>query len=238
MSITLTGAGSYGAWTPASISGYQYGGVVNTLAATGKLWQNGAKTTPATAAADPVRVLSSNGVDLTAPSDAARMVLASSGGRLVLSSDGVNDGLGDQSGAVSFSGATTFVARVSQTADAASTRLFRSGTVNALLALRRTSGASVYVAPDLLYNPQLVFDSSFHVVVLSKPSGGNWTLRIDGSSVTLAAGSGNFGPFGFGAGGGIGPNETFTGLIDAFYTYSAYLAPADVTRVETYLTTL
>ena len=58
----------------------------------GQLWQNTAKTVAATAADDPVRVaVTIDGIEYTAPSDAARPLLKNDGTSWYLKGDGVND---------------------------------------------------------------------------------------------------------------------------------------------------
>lgn len=80
--LLLTGAGPSSPWFPSTVSGY-----VNSpysfaeLRATGNLWQNAAKTTPAVADGDLVRVATvAPGVDWTAPADANRPTLKNTAG--------------------------------------------------------------------------------------------------------------------------------------------------------------
>ncbi|HUR52945.1 MAG TPA: hypothetical protein VMZ71_02355 [Gemmataceae bacterium] len=83
------------AFSPASLPGYvdsPYS--VAQLRAAGALWQNAAKTVPAVADADPVRVAVCGATEYTAPSDAARPLLfAEAGGKWSLKFDGTDDNL-------------------------------------------------------------------------------------------------------------------------------------------------
>jgi hypothetical protein len=87
-----TGGGA-APWLPSSLTGYV--GSPHSVAyfrSLGTLWQDTAKTIPATADGDPVRVASCDGVDWAAPSDAARPLLWDEGGGLwSFYFDGVDD---------------------------------------------------------------------------------------------------------------------------------------------------
>lgn len=81
-------------WNPGDLTGLAATIVVSEQRAGGKLWQNTAKTTPATADGDPVRVAVCpyTAVEWTAVSDAARPLLwDEGGGKWSLSFDGVDD---------------------------------------------------------------------------------------------------------------------------------------------------
>lgn len=95
MSLLLTGTGPPGtAWNPGQLSGLMATLLPAESLAAGMLWQNTAKTTPATADGDPVRVAVCpyTGVEFTAQSDAARPLLYDEGGgKWSLSYDGVDD---------------------------------------------------------------------------------------------------------------------------------------------------
>jgi hypothetical protein len=81
-------------WTPANLSGLAPSLSVAMQRSSGLLWQNTAKTIPAVADTDPVRVATCpwTGVDYTAPSDAARPLLWDLGsGKWGLKGDGVDD---------------------------------------------------------------------------------------------------------------------------------------------------
>jgi hypothetical protein len=89
-----TGGGA-GVWLPSSLTGYV--GSPHSVAyfrSLGTLWQDTAKTIPAAADGDPVRVAVCDGVDWTAPTDAARPLLWDEGGGLwSFYFDGVDDEL-------------------------------------------------------------------------------------------------------------------------------------------------
>ena len=74
----LSGICGGAAWSPASLTGLAPTLLPALSRTQGKLWQDSAKTVPATAAGDPVRVATCPflGVDYTAPSDAARQAAA------------------------------------------------------------------------------------------------------------------------------------------------------------------
>ncbi len=94
MSLTLKGAGQYGAWTPASLPGFVISLLPSLSRSQGKLWQDSGKTVAATADGHPVRVATCpySGLDWTASSDAARPLLWDEGGdKWSLSFDGVDD---------------------------------------------------------------------------------------------------------------------------------------------------
>lgn len=77
----LPSGAALAAWTPAALPGYldsPYS--IAALRAAGALWQNAAKTVPAVAASDPVRVVDCGSLDYVAPSDAARPLLANPAG--------------------------------------------------------------------------------------------------------------------------------------------------------------
>ncbi len=83
-----------GVWSPADLPGLAPTLQVARSRAAGLLWQDAAKTVPAAAPGDPVRVATcpDTGVDWAAPSDAARPVLsAETGGRWSLHPDGSDD---------------------------------------------------------------------------------------------------------------------------------------------------
>jgi hypothetical protein len=87
-----TGGGA-APWLPSSLTGYVGSPFsVAHFRSQGTLWQDTAKTIPAVADGDPVRVASCDGVDWTAPSDAARPLLWDEGGGLwSFYFDGVDD---------------------------------------------------------------------------------------------------------------------------------------------------
>lgn len=86
------GAGS-SSFSPNLIPGFVAAFVPSVSLATGNLWQNLAKTIPATANNNPVRVLRDpwSGLEWTAPSDAARGLLKIVGGKVWIEFDGVDD---------------------------------------------------------------------------------------------------------------------------------------------------
>lgn len=87
-----TGGGAP-AWLPSSLTGYVGSPFsVAYFRGLGTLWQDTAKTIPATADGDPVRVAVCDGVDWTAPTDAARPLLwDEGGGKWSFYFDGVDD---------------------------------------------------------------------------------------------------------------------------------------------------
>lgn len=89
-------AGVSAAWNPGDLTGLAATLLPAESLAGGLLWQNTAKTVPATADGDPVRVAVCpyTGVEFTALSDAARPLLwDEGGGRWSLAYDGVDDWL-------------------------------------------------------------------------------------------------------------------------------------------------
>lgn len=85
-----------GAWNPGDLAGLAATLLPAESRSRGLLWQNTAKTVPATADGDPVRVAVCpyTAVEFTAPSDAARPLLwDEGGGKWSLFHDGVDDGL-------------------------------------------------------------------------------------------------------------------------------------------------
>lgn len=94
--LTSRAMGGVSAWNPSRLTGLAATLLPALSLAQGKLWQNTAKTTPATADGDPVRVAVCpfTAVEFTAPSDAARPLLwDEGGGKWSLSYDGVDDTL-------------------------------------------------------------------------------------------------------------------------------------------------
>lgn len=88
--------GVVGDWNPGDLAGLAATILPAESRAAGLLWQNTAKTVPATADGDPVRVAVCpyTAVEFTAPSDAARPLLwDEGGGKWSLSFDGVDDNL-------------------------------------------------------------------------------------------------------------------------------------------------
>lgn len=82
------------AWSPADLPGLAVTLLPSQSRLAGNLWQNAAKTVPATADGDPVRVAICpyTALEFTAPSDAARPLLFDEGGgKWSLSFDGVDD---------------------------------------------------------------------------------------------------------------------------------------------------
>jgi len=81
-------------WSPDLLSGLHSAPAIALCRSLNLLWQDAAKTTIATAANDPVRVVKCpfTGVEFTAPSDAARPLLTNPAGAIwCLTFDGVND---------------------------------------------------------------------------------------------------------------------------------------------------
>ena len=94
--LTSRAMGGASAWNPSRLTGLAATLLPALSRSSGLLWQNTAKTTPATADGDPVRVAVCpfTAVEFTAPSDAARPLLWDEGsGKWSLSFDGVDDGL-------------------------------------------------------------------------------------------------------------------------------------------------
>jgi len=88
--------GVVGGWNPGDLTGLAATLLPAEARSAGLLWQNTAKTVPATADGDPVRVAVCpyTGVEFAAPSDAARPLLYDeTGGKWSLSFDGVDDQL-------------------------------------------------------------------------------------------------------------------------------------------------
>lgn len=97
MSLTLTGAGPPGGWSPLALPSLQASLVPAVSRSRGLLFQDAGKTTPATADGDPVRVATCpfTAQDYTAPSDAQRPVLHTDGSNhWWLTFDGVDDQFG------------------------------------------------------------------------------------------------------------------------------------------------
>lgn len=197
----------------------------------GKLWQDAAKTVPATADGHPVRVATCpyTLLDWTAPADASRPLLTSLGqGRWGLAFDGSNDELTAPTGAT-LSGASTLAARYAQTASASGTRVLSSASVNALLSPRRQGGNTVFSGGSARRGDPWADDAGYHTLVFKK--GAQWELRSDGASVSLlSADATDWGRPTLGLAG-----ETFTGVITAGLVYGANLTGVDLTSLESYL---
>ncbi|CAM6002960.1 unnamed protein product [Sphagnum balticum] len=200
MPLTTTGAGSgSGGFTPASLSNLVASLIVAQARSAGNLWQDTAQTIPAIASNDPVRVAvdSYSGVTWTAPSDAARPLLGTDGsGHWWLISNGTSTGLGAPNSSGLVTGAASLSFCADQTAAVNFSRCVQSlPGGGSTISLRNTTFYSIYIDNFQLYNPvPLVSNSSPHIITLSTPSSGPWSVWLDGGSLTVSnAVSGAFG---------------------------------------------
>lgn len=228
-------------FSPASLAGLFAAPSVALARATGKLFQDSGKTTPATADAHPVRVAVCpfTAVEFTAPSDAGRPTLNGSGGTWWLTFDGSDDRL-------EFSGP-------------AANPLSVHG------AVRLAAGGSTYV---LVSGPSGSFKFKLNdagtLVRGGKAEVSNWTAANTGppavgSDAVLGINYGSTGSAVYWRGGAsdgtaianvatdlptvalsrLGANaagsERFAGRMYGWAVYSAKLADADVTRLHSYL---
>lgn len=93
-SVALPGVGMSGVWNPSFAPGLYAAPAIALCRQLGLLWQDSGKTTLATAASDPVRVVKCpfTGVEFTAPSDATRPALTNPSGDVwCLTFDGSDD---------------------------------------------------------------------------------------------------------------------------------------------------
>lgn len=240
MTLPLLGAGPPSAasaapatFSPADIPGLLSAVVVSVSRAAGLLFQDAAKTTPATAQNDPVRVATCpyTATDWVAPSDAARPLLQTDGTHWWALHDGSNDGLLGPV-AATLSGASSLCLRASESS-ASSSRVVQSGTFNCVMSIRRNALNCLY-CQGTIRNAPLTSDANPHTLVLQKAAGGFWAPYYDG---TLAAVDDNvateWGRAASGAGGSQA--ESFPGKLYGLLVYARSLSDSERSSVGSFL---
>ena len=235
----LSGICGGAAWSPASLTGLAPTLLPALSRTQGKLWQDSAKTVPATAAGDPVRVATCPflGVDYTAPSDAARPLLWDEGGGLwSLLFDGVDDALRCANGQV-YSQPNTVGAAMAwlRSGSGLFEVAFDSDNTTYHFYARSNAGNTHTINAGSEVNGSAV--SAAFATVTAYFSGAASYVRRNGSSV-LTGNPGTAALRGIRAGeirgGGVYANMRMAGLIPINTT----LADADRDSLEAYLTAL
>lgn len=239
------------AWTPASLTGLAATLLPAESRSRGLLWQNTAKTMPATADGDPVRVAICpyTAVEFTAPSDSARPLLYDeSGGLWSLEFDGVDDYLEAGNLSALFSAAGSASYRFNVTSIAASFEILNTNLMDA----SNTSFAR-FVGDGNSYPGQLrstrvqsqpgIGTGGRTLTVRSDAS--NWTRRNNGTqdvaATPLTANAGGFAGgtlWRVGCSNGAGTNNPalfFSGRFSGLITAAQYWDATTVAVVETFL---
>ena len=158
------------------------------------------------------------------------------GGRWVLRSDGVNDGIGH---GPATTGARTIAMAYTQTVSAASTRVLQAAVaVNAVVSPRRTNNATIFVNGVAARNAVWSNDSNPHVFSMQRSGAGPWRAWGDGASLTVTDTTNNFGSLGVGHFTGADQAETFAGDIYSVVDTNADISDADRAKLTTYLAAL
>lgn len=229
------------AWNPSRLTGLAVTLLPAESRSRGLLWQNTAKTTPATADGDPVRVAVCpfTAVEFTAPSDAARPLLwDEGGGKWSMFFDGVDDifiGSSLASGSAWTTAGRYLVAAQSREVASLNTASTNDGwrigwTLTPTVQLTY-GGVASYGSP-LTYPTSSAFTRTDLIA-----SGGNWTRRVNGSGSATATGTINWsGTPRPSVGGHSGLFTSVTsGRVPGFTLYTGTLSIDDVLLLETYL---
>lgn len=228
--------GGAAVWSPASLPGLAPSLSVALQRTLGLLWQDSGKTIAATADGDPVRVATCpwTGEDYTASSDASRPLLwEEGGGKWSLYFDGIDDML---LGTASPVGATTIAVRYTDLASGGGVRLLSTPLANTLVHPRRIDGYPFFVGATVYATPW-ADDTGTHTAVFRKAGGGGfWTLRSDGSDLSVSASSSTDWPSV--SLGNTFASETFEGRVTALVVAATNAAGGDLDNLESYLSAL
>lgn len=165
-------AGVSAEWNPGDLTGLAATLLPAESLAGGLLWQNTAKTVPAVADGDPVRVAVCpyTAVEFTAPSDAARPLLWEEGGGLwSLAFDGIDDRL-SRAAILPTGTGLTLISRA--TADWTGSRVLVGQRWN-------DEGTSLLLSGGVMQFRASNVSSSFFVAAPGTPAGGEWAT-VDG----------------------------------------------------------
>lgn len=245
MPLLLTRCGPVGSWSPASATGLALDLLVADARTAGRLWQDAAKTVPATANGHPVRVAQSvySAAEWVAPSDSARPALFDEGsGAWSLSFDGADDTLAcalgsagqpsasglsavfygrvqtDVSLPLSRVGSTSPQWRVQQQTTARMTALVGSGSAaEAVVSLAPTYTASLIGSYDRV-SVRLRKDRDTEVSVAETR---DWWFNPSGEVVAIASVDSGF--------------NRMAGRVRACLLYTSALTPTDQTLLLDYL---
>lgn len=159
------------------------------------------------------------------------------GGRWVLRSDGVNDGIGH---GPATTGARTIAMSYTQTVSAAGTRVLNSTTANSCAGPRRLGPTSFVIGADSGSIRSTVFadDADPHVYVMARSGSGPWRAWSDTTSLAVSDVTNNFGSLGVGAFTGAASTQTWTGDIYSVVDTAADISDADRAALTTYLARL
>lgn len=244
VNITLTsGRRRAAAFVPSDPPGYVSASHdVAALRAAGSLWQNPGKTTPAVAAADPVRVgVAASGVEWSAASDAASPALTNSGQKWWIQGDGVNDlftytgtlGVVDSAGyALGLVAATPNWAGGSQNF---TLRLRDNSTGNLFVVYTQTTGALTVSVNDSTVTAQAGINTSWFTL-LYRRSGTGYSLSVNGGApitgnVATTARSANYIET-------VGANGVPRGAVAGLFLYTSDLSTENATALQTYMTAI
>lgn len=223
-------------WNPGDLTGLAATLLPAESLAGGLLWQNTAKTVPATADGDPVRVAVCpyTAVEFTAPSDAARPLLWDEGGGLwSLAFDGVDDYL---SASVSWTG----------TSGSLGVRFTRSsGTLVPLVQTLPAADDDWYSFSGLAYAHNfrtarldafrsVTLDTSPHTCIQQSGSVSGYKVYEDGTQVGTAAATWQS-PTSIRVATNKGPSGYLSGRISGFITVASEWDATVRGQVETYL---
>jgi hypothetical protein len=229
-------------WLPSSLTGYVGSPFsVAYFRGLGTLWQDTAKTIAAVVDGDPVRVAVCDGVDWTAPTDAARPLLWDEGGGLwSFYFDGVDDCLvnatvpGVQPVTLGVRCQTVYTGdhtygRISDAAAEINGRFLTHNAHPGVQQIQMHAGATLQTATGVVAGDEWR-------TVVAVYAGASSVLRVSGlSEITGAAGTNT--ATGLIIGGAPGGNY-YGGRVAGFVAASATVVIADRDQMESYLTAL
>lgn len=237
--LTSRAMGGVSAWNPSRLTGLAATLLPALSRSSGLLWQNTAKTTPATADGDPVRVAVCpfTAVEFTAPSDAARPLLWDEGsGKWSLSFDGVDDRL---------VWASAFATPYTLAARAAYTTLSRKGVFDCVTPPNRLWYRETGGLLTLFDAAAGVFATSYSPTVngwftlRTQHSGSTGTATVNGAVVLGATAWTGTALGGVTVGDALGgAGFALSGRVAGVVAASSSVVGIDATNLDTYLTAL